>query len=426
MKKMGEEEIFAAAAYRWGLPLYKAGITAFFAAGGLRRLRKKYAVGLEERMGLFGAGVPADALWVHAVSVGEVQSASALLEAAKEDSSLPCVLSTVTATGRAMAEKLGTPRAATIYNPWDVPRFVRRALDHLRPRVYVAMETERWPTLLSELRKRKIPAFLVNGRLSEKSTARLLKTRSFWRGVLCCFERLLVRFESDREHFLALGVPEEKIVVTGDCKVDAMQARKQAMDPACWGFLRRGDAPLFLAGSTHPGEEETILQAFSALKNVYPNARLVIAPRHPERALEVVALALPYGKADRLSDLSADGDVVVVDRIGVLFELYAAVDAAFVGGSLVRKGGQNLMEPALFGIPVTHGPDTFNFPDTPRMDAIGAARNIDDAFQLASAWREALDPAARERSKKACEAYFKTVGGAARRSWEVIRPFAKI
>jgi 3-deoxy-D-manno-octulosonic-acid transferase len=404
------------------LSFYRLGISAFFACGGLAWLKNKYKIGIDERMGHMRPETPKHALWVHAVSVGEVQSALALLGAA-QGNSLPRVLSTVTVTGRAMADRLAPPSTTAIYNPWDVPRFVNRALDALAPKAYVAMETERWPVMLAELRARKIPAFLVNGRLSDKSAMRLQRQKAFWRGVLCCFERLLVRFESDGEKFMALGVPERKIIVAGDCKVDAMLMRRSAADTGKWKILRREGGPLFLAGSTHAGEDEIVLSAFETVRRTYPGARLLIAPRHPERAGAVAELALRYGKTDFFSRLSHEWDVAVVDRIGVLFELYAAADAAFVGGSLVPRGGQNLMEPALFGIQATHGPDMADFPDASCMDALGASREVGGAESLAEAWLRAPNPDERERTRKACEAYFASVGGAASRSWSVIESY---
>jgi 3-deoxy-D-manno-octulosonic-acid transferase len=311
-----------------------------------------------------------------------------------------------------------------IYNPWDAPRFVKRALDSLEPRAYVAVETERWPTMLAELHARENPAILLNGRLSEESTERLLRFRSFWRGVLCCFTRLTVRFESDREKFLRLGVPEEKIIVTGDCKIDAMFKRKAEADPAKWAHLRKGgDAPVFIAGSTDKGEDEVVLEAFAKVRRVRPDARLIIVPRHPERALYVVAAALPYGKVDLFTDPTPDWDIMVVNKIGVLFELYSVVDAAFIGGSLTVRGGQNPMEPALFEIKVAHGPLMPNFPDTAQMDKLGAACVIENSDGLAEAWLRALAPEERERTRQASRKYFDAAGGAVQRSWNVIKSY---
>ncbi|MCL2009340.1 MAG: 3-deoxy-D-manno-octulosonic acid transferase [Synergistaceae bacterium] len=420
----------AAWSYRLGMRFYKAGISAFFAAGGLSRLKKKYKAGIEERMGVFDPGVPQNVFWVHAVSVGEVQSSLPLLEAAGGRPDLPRVLSTVTATGRTLAEQLAPRSVTLIYNPWDTPRFVKRALDTLKPRAYVAMETERWPVVLAELHSRGIPAFLVNGRLSEGSLNRMRWQKTFWRGVLCCFDRMMVRFESDKENFLSLGVPEEKIVVTGDCKVDAMFDRKAGMERSAMPCLRRGDGALFIAGSTHAGEDEIVLSAFDKICLTHPDARLILAPRHPERAPAVAAASRPHGETALLTELEAGGigdwDVMVVNRIGALFDLYARVSeggagGAFVGGSLVPKGGQNPMEPALFGVQATHGPDMSDFPDMGRMDASGASLEVRNAEELAEAWLTATNPDARDEVKRACKNYFASIGGAGTRSWEIIK-----
>ena len=415
-------------AWRAGMAAYRLGINAFFGAGGLSWLRRKYrGIGIEERMGRF-SDVPAGGVWVHAVSVGEVQSASAVIRRMRGETARPILLSTVTTTGQDMARRLLDGRVdRMIYSPWDVGRYVRSALDAVRPAAYVAMETERWPEMLSQLKARRIPTFLANGRLSSESFARLRREAPFWRGVLSCFTRLLVRFEEDLENFSALGVPREKITVTGDCKVDALLDRLDGARKGIWSDLRRGEAPLFVAGSTHQGEEEAVISAFRIVRQRHPEARLVVVPRHPERALLVVAAALPYPdlKADLLSRLSDGWDIAVVDRIGILFDLYAAADAAFVGGSLVPKGGQNPIEPALFGITTAHGPSMTDFPDTKRMDALGVARCVHGPQELAGVWTAALDPTTREAVRQASRAYFDTLGGASARTWEVIREYVK-
>jgi len=435
-------EAMAAWPYRLGMFAYKIAISAFFAAGGLPHLKKKYKTGIDERIGLFGPEVPKNALWIHAVSVGEVQSALPLLEAASDRPDLPRILSTVTATGRALAEQIAPRQTTFIYNPWDAPRFVKRALDTLTPSAYVAMETERWPVVLAELHSRGVPAFLVNGRISDDSLKKLLRQRTFWRGVLCCFSLLMVRFESDKKNFLSLGVPEEKIIVTGDCKVDAMLARRDGIAWNSlrnkWPNLRRGAGPLLVAGSTHAGEDEIVLAAFDKVRRSYPDARLIRAPRHPERAVSVVAKSLSYGKIALLTELetteinpasrhaSEDWDVMVVNRIGALFDLYAyasdgGIGAAFVGGSLVPKGGQNPMEPALFGMQVTHGPDMSDFPDTERMDTSGAALEVRNPAELAAAWLDTMKSDAQDRSRQSCHNYFTSIGGAGARSWSIIK-----
>ena len=429
MSVIKDQHIGDSFGYRCGMELYRSAASTFFSLGGKRWLKKKIPQGFQERMGFYEGTLPEKAFWVHASSVGEVQAAAAFLDLVKKRSAFPGLLSTVTRTGRAMAEQTaGHAVDRMIYAPLDIPRIVRRTLDAVKPSVYVAMEAERWPCILAELKRRGIPAFLVNGRLSDKSAARLAAQQSFWKGVLCCFRLIMVRFESDKEKFLSLGVPENRLLVTGDCKIDTMTTRKTAVDTALENRLRRGEAPLFLAGSTHRGEEETVCQAFEEIRDGNERTRLIIVPRKPERAAEVAALASRYGKTTLYSKLSTSGeewDIAVVDAVGVLFGLYAVADAAFIGGSLIPHGGQNIMEAGLFEKQVTHGPHMRNFPDAARMDAMGAALSVGNAEELARAWRKSLHQDRKIVTAEACRKYFKTVGGASERSWEAISSFLR-
>ncbi|MDY6399385.1 MAG: glycosyltransferase N-terminal domain-containing protein [Synergistales bacterium] len=415
--------------YKIGMVLYRFLGGIFFRLGGLRILKRKYKNDISERLGQI-SGVPEGAVWIHAVSVGEVQSASSLIRRIKRKSPLPCVLSTVTITGRDMALRLLASGAVEkiFYSPFDTKKFVTQALDNIKPLIYISMETELWPEMFAELKARKIPAFLANGRISEKSFKRLRRTKWFWRGVLDALTKLMVRFEEDKEKFIALGVPPEKIIVTGDCKVDALLDRRKITGPERWEWLRRNDAPLFVAGSTHQGEDEIVISAFRIVRRKFPDARLIIVPRHPERALMTVASVLPYQElnAELLSQIENDKrklndvDVIAVDRIGILFELYAVADAVFIGGSLVEKGGQNPFEPALFGLPAIHGPCMTDFPDTERMDDMGAAVRVSSDTELAKAWEERLDAGAASKALRDCDEYFKTLGGAAKKTWSEI------
>ena len=413
------------AAWPAGMSLYRTFTGTFFALGGLSILRRKYGSSIAERTGTV-SGIPEGAVWVHAVSVGEVQSASSLIRRIKSRSAYPCVISTVTPTGREMAHRLLDGLVdGIIYSPFDARRYVTRALDAVRPCAYIAMETELWPEMLCQLKARNIPAFLANGRLSDKSFSRMRRTKYFWHGVFECIDKFMVRFGSDREKFLALGVPEDKITVTGDCKVDALLDRRKNTSPEKWSWLKNGKAPLIAAGSTHEGEDEIVISAFRILRRTFPDARLVIVPRHPERALMTIASALPYSDvhAELLSSVDRENlkaDIVVADRIGVLFELYAACDAVFVGGSLVNKGGQNPFEPALFGLPAVHGPSMTDFPDTARMDTMGAAFCVNSDSELARTWLALLEPSAKKKALKDCHEYFATLGGAAERTWNEV------
>ena len=415
-------------AYHAGMCIYRSLVSTFFSLGGLGILKRKYKGEISERTGHV-ENIPQNPVWVHAVSVGEVQSASSLIRRIKSRSTYPCVISTVTPTGREMAQKLLSGIVdRIIYSPFDAKKYVSRSLEAIRPAIYITMETELWPEMLAQLKARDIPSFLANGRLSDKSFIRLRHTKRFWRGVLDCMSRLMVRFDEDKEKFMTLGVPEEKITVTGDCKVDTLLDRRKATSPEKWGWLKRDNSPLFTAGSTHAGEDEIVISAFRTVKRKFPGARLAIVPRHPERALMTIAAALPYDDihAELLSQFDRsnnNADIIVVDRIGVLFDLYAASDAVFVGGSLVQKGGQNPFEPALFGLPSIHGPCMTDFPDTERMDTMGAAICVHNDLELAKVWCECLEPENVKCALKSCNDYFNTLGGAAKKTWEEIEAY---
>ncbi len=392
----------------------------------MQLLKRKYKGDISERIGQV-ENVPQKSIWVHAVSVGEVQSASSIIRRIKNNNPRPCIISTVTPTGRDMAIKLLDGIVdKIIYSPFDSKKFVSRALNNINPCAYITMETELWPEMLSQLKARNIPTFLANGRLSEKSFARLKRTKYFWQGVLECFNKLMVRFDDDKRKFLELGVPEDKIIITGDCKVDTLLDRRKTADPEKWRWLKKTpNSPLFTAGSTHQGEDDVVISAFRILRKKFPDSRLAIVPRHPERALMTVASVLPYSdlRAELLSRIDRDNnnyDVIVVDKIGILFDLYAASDSVFIGGSLVNKGGQNPFEPALLGLPAIHGPSMSDFPDTERMDSMGAALCVHNDLELAMTWEESINPEFVKKSLKNCADYFRTLGGAAEKTWREI------
>lgn len=363
---------------------------------------------------------------MHAVSVGEVQSAWPLLRALKARApSARAVLSTTTVTGRAMARQLTAPYADDIlYYPWDVPKIVRRALDAVRPAAYAVLETEVWPAMLRELAARDIPAILVNGRFSERAVRNFRRHPAFWRSLYGLFTRLLVRSPSDRETLRSIAVPGERITVTGDCKVDALVLRKERADVARARAIVGAGGPVFLAGSTHGGEDEVVLEAYRTIRASLPTARLIIVPRHPERGKAVAALAERVAPVELLSSLGENGaawTVLVVDKIGVLFDLYAVADGVFVGGSLVPRGGQNIMEPAAFGRPLCHGPFMTDFPDAAKdLGALGVATEVRSAAEIAGHWLRSMGTETRAAAAQAAAAYFARAGGAAEASLDVI------
>lgn len=408
------------------IQLYRcAAALAFYAASPW--LDRKYAgQGLSERKGVYDSSLVdtlrrrGRPLWVHSVSVGEVQSASSFLRLAKKSTKRALLLSTITATGREMAGKIldGIPDR-TLYYPWDSPLIVSRALDVIRPKAYVTVETEIWPSMMWELKKRGISAFMVNGRFSEKTLRSMKKVAPFWRDVLSCYSLIMVRSDSDREGLLSLGVDRKKIEVTGDCKVDGLMERKTSLDRSELSWIKQGSGPLIVAGSTHEGEDQVVLNAVKKVLHKHPDARLVIVPRHPKRTEDVASLAWDTGPVCLYSSPVSGWRTMVVDEIGVLFGLYSLADCAFIGGSLVPKGGQNIMEPAIWGVPFCQGPHHDDFAKaTKELFSLGVGTAVTDEDSMAQAFLRDLDPQRRREISASCDGYFSDGKKAAKRSWE--------
>ncbi|GHV51595.1 3-deoxy-D-manno-octulosonic acid transferase [Synergistales bacterium] len=394
------------------------------------RLHERHAAGLSERQGFYSgeklAAAGNGAVWVHAVSVGEVQAASPLIPkiaAMGRD----VLLSTVTETGARMASQLiGDSMAAHIYAPWDVPSIVRRACDALRPSAYITVETEVWPNLLTELKKRAVPLILANARISDRTFARAAAYRKIFHEIYDLFDIILARDDEDARRLSAMGVSREKLRVTGDMKIDAMIERKRLALPNADATRKRiapnGEA-IFVAGSTHEGEDEEVLGAFGELLSDYSaRAKLVIAPRHPERAQAVMQLARRYGAAEVFSRVGegTDADIIVVDVIGALFDLYGAAAASFIGGSVVPKGGQNILEPAIWGVPVLHGCHMEDFAaPTESLDRSGAAYLINTREDIAKLWSRTAsnDPSLR---RGGAEDYISRNAGASERAIDIL------
>ena len=419
-------------------------------------LQKGHSAGWGERCGAYsgekrrlfmsgGDGKTAEKikkLWIHSVSVGEVQAASPLAEIAlASDQCDRVIISTVTETGAGSAGKLFGDRIVHIYAPWDSPGIVRKACDAVRPSVYVAVETEIWPNILSELKTLQIPAFLANGRISDRTWKRIEGSRiarEFLKETYSLFDRIFARTTEDAERMYNMGIDEELIHVAGDCKVDAVMTRRAAAADRVpllrEKLLLSGAEPCFVAGSTHSGEDEIVLEAFSRLRSgadALMGARLIIAPRHPERAAAVLELAKNHGSASLFSELDDTGqkdqkdapDIVVVDVIGVLFELYGLALSVFIGGSIVPSGGQNILEPASWGVPILHGPHMDDFAEpTARLDEDSCSYEVRNASEMESLWRRA----ARGELPDAVEggaAYFADNSGASLNIWNHIERY---
>jgi 3-deoxy-D-manno-octulosonic-acid transferase len=311
-------------------------------------------------------------IWLHAVSVGESIAARPLLKALRERyPDYAVVVSNTTETGRGVAAAF-PEKDLCIYFPFDFLPAVQRSLDTIRPSLVVVMETEIWPNFTREAAIRNIPVILANGRISDRSFKRYLQFSWFFGPALRLFSRLCMQTEVDRERIIAIGAPQEHTVAAGNLKYD-IPFGQVSEDERCAGRKRYtipGDLMVICAGSTHPGEEEYILQAYRRLLDrMGDGLLLVLVPRHPERSDAVAGLLererLPCRRYTALqaagSQMLRGGEVLLVDVVGELMGLYASSDLVFVGGSLVPTGGHNLLEPASLGLASVFGPHMANF-----------------------------------------------------------------
>jgi 3-deoxy-D-manno-octulosonic-acid transferase len=366
---------------------------------------RSYWQGLRQRFG-YGATLAAPAIWLHAVSLGEMSAAAPLLRALRSrHPQIPLVVTTATPAGRARALALFGDGADVRYLPYDTPGSVRRFLARVHPCVTIIMETELWPNLFNQCAKRGVPLFLASARLSARSVARYRRLGALFRAVFT--DNVLVAAQSaeDAERFEAIGASPARTRVVGNVKFDlelfpGVAAAGEAIRRA-YGNAR----PVWIAGSTHAGEEEQVLEAHTQLMVHRPNALLLLVPRHKNRFADVADLLARRGvKFARRSEMAradgaGDAPVLLVDTVGELAALYASADVAFVGGSLVPVGGHNMLEPAALGLPVLTGPHHFNAKEIAQLLLErGAALQVADARELASVLERLLDdPAERRR-----------------------------
>jgi 3-deoxy-D-manno-octulosonic-acid transferase len=353
-----------------------------------------------QRLGFVAPAPPPGGLWVHAVSVGEVQAASGLVRALHERyPDLPVTVTTVTPTGAQRARVLFGDSVGHGYLPYDLPGAVRRFLDRVRPGVAIILETEIWPTLYHELGRRGIPLVIASARLSTRSVDRYKLFSTLLRDTLSHGVVIGAQTAADAERFRAIGAAADRVHVTGNVKFDL---EIPPATVAAGREFRAGAAPsrpVWIAGSTHEGEEEAALDAHARVREAHPEALLILVPRHPQRFEAVRTLLrrrdVPFAQRSSGAAPGPREAVFLLDTLGELQTFYAAADVAFVGGSLVPVGGHNLLEPAVLGMPMASGPHTQNAQDVAELlqqcGALRIVRSREELAQRVTAWFD--DPA---------------------------------
>ncbi|MGA8035768.1 MAG: 3-deoxy-D-manno-octulosonic acid transferase [Candidatus Acidiferrales bacterium] len=371
------------------------------------------------------------AIWIHAVSVGEVLAAKPLLDGLKRaDPDRPVFVSTTTDTGQALARERLSGSDGIFYFPLDWTVSVRRALRAIRPAAVIVMETEIWPNFLREARGARIPVIFANARISEKSFARFKKWEwligPMFRQALHDAELLLAQSPEDSQRLIDMGAPDGRVLVTGNLKYDAQPAEPNNFSKWLAAEIARQERwPVIVAGSVVAGEEEAVLGAYDTVQRQWRRTLLVLAPRKPDRFDDAARLVSEGGwKVVRRSEIRLDGpldetaDVILLDSIGELAALYSIADATFVGGSLVPAGGHNILEPAQFGRPPVFGPHMENFRQMADafLDAKAGAQ-VSSGDALGTVWMQLIqDSAMREHIGAAAKAIAERNRGATERS----------
>ena len=398
----------------------------------LRGLRdRSYWANFGERFGI-GAAVEGAPIWVHAVSVGEVQASAALVNSLRERyPHIPVVVTTFTPTGAGRARALFKDRAEVRYLPYDLPGAVRRFFANVRPRIAVIFETELWPNLYHECGRRRVPLVLASARISPRSVERYRRLGSLFRETLARGVVVAAQGEADASRFRSLGSDPGSTHVTGNLKFDFSVPEDIAERGRSLRAYYAPGRPVWVAGSTHGGgEEEALIDAQKIVRSRYPRALLVMAPRHPNRFGDVAAQLVSRGvRFVRRSQTPVAGaleeaEVLLLDTLGELLDFYAAADIAFVGGSLVPIGGHNLLEPAALGLPILTGPNNSNSEAAARqLTANGAAEIVQGAQDLGEKVVKLIaEPDTRERMGAAGRAFVEANKGALTKLLNLVVP----
>lgn len=399
--------------------------------------KEKYKKGLRQRLGFIPQVKNKDIIWVHAVSVGEVIAASPIIDAIRKK--FPrhnFLISTVTDTGQDMARKAIPDPKEIIYFPLDFKWIVNKVLKVIQPRLFIMVETELWPNFIRETKKREIPLAVVNGRISPSSFKGYRIIKPFLKRVLSNIDLFSMQSKLDEERIISLGALKERVYTTGNVKFNGMKTEIPDREKLAEELRISSKDLVLVAGSTHPEEEEIVLDVYQKAKEEFPNLRLILAPRHPERIPEVESLyknknlfsirrsqllrtpnSLPRRQAGELRT-----PVILLDTIGELAKVYSLATVVFVGGSLVPVGGHNILEPAALGKAPIFGPYMHNFIESARLllEGKGGIQVRDKEELLENILSLLKNSEKREKTGKRAQEIVKRHQGASERTVELI------
>ena len=392
--------------------------------GYRRQWWRRFALGMPSRV-RSGDGL----IWVHAVSVGELLAVAPLVERMLQEWPDKAVLITnTTPTGSEQTQKLFGDRVEHTWFPFDTPLVTGAFLRHWSPQLVVMVETEIWPNVMASAREQGIPVALVNARLSARSARGYARLGDFTRETLKGFSLIAAQSKSDDRRFRRIGAEPDAMQVVGSIKFDIDLAARRGQLEVIKRELGSDiqSRPLWAAASTHPGEEQLVIDAYQALRQRGIETRLLLAPRHPNRTADIIKLlekaSLSYQRRSDKTPIIADTDVLIIDTLGELSAFLGLADAAFIGGSLVPRGGHNPIEAAAWGCAVITGPHVINFATIVRdMERGGAIRVVVDQQELADRLASVWEGERQDSDAKRAQTFIETRRGATRRQLDLLK-----
>jgi len=363
-----------------------------------------------ERLGFYNHNIKPGGLWIHTVSLGETIAATPLIKALQERlPHLPMTVTTTTPTGSQRVQKTFGATVQHMYLPYDTPTAVHRFLHKVKPCVGILMETELWPNLLQACKAHNIPMVLANARMSQRSAQGYKRIPNLTRDMLQSLELIAAQASADAKRFVALGANEADVHVLGNLKYVMNLPSDLVHKAEMWQTLWGQDRLIWVAASTHAGEEKDLLTVHHHLLKKHPNALLILVPRHPERFKEITELASCSFKTAKRSDndpnhpatstLTKDTQVLIGDSMGELMTWFSACDVAFIGGSLIERGGHNPLEPAAVAKPILSGPHIFNFTSVyETLEQADACLITQDIDMLSASLQQLFDDSALRRT----------------------------